>query len=116
MPAELVQSADKYVASPAIVLTDFAHTLLGALQRENGRNLNWSECSVVEITFETGQGGNQLLVAHHKAHTPPGHVVALREGEELDSDFSSTRNLQNGRSLVSIETDVSVRQIMHKID
>src|SRR5689334_10157524 len=54
---------------------------------------------------------HELAISHHEPHSPAGHVVALRHGEELDSDLACTRHLQDRRRLVSIEHDVCIREI-----
>src|SRR5690606_40348699 len=55
----------------------------------------------------------QLLITHHKAHAPSGHVIALAHGEELDRNIAGALNLQDGGRDVTIESDVGVGQIMH---
>ena len=59
---------------------------------------------------------DQLAVADHEADAPAGHVVALREREELDRDVFRAGNLHDRRRAVAVEDEIGVGEIVEEID
>ena len=46
----------------------------------------------------------------------PGHVVALRHGEEFDRDLARAGHLHDRRRLPAVEADVGVGEVVHDVD
>src|SRR5262247_795563 len=93
VPAYRVQAAAQNVASPLIHGPDLLDAILPALERDDGRNLNRRERPVIVITLDARQGGDEIAIAYHEADPPAGHVVALRQGEELHGHIFGARHL-----------------------
>ena len=62
-------------------------TVVRAVQGDDGGDLDGLEDPVVQVAFDAGQGVDQTLVAHHEAHAPAGHVVALGQREGSTPTF-----------------------------
>src|SRR6202012_3467090 len=103
MPAELVESLDEDIAAAAVGFADLRDAVLGPLQREDGRDLDRSEGTVVKVALEFCQSIDQHRIADHEADAPAGHIVGLRESKELDSDLFRARNLEHAGRLIAVE-------------
>ena len=57
-----------------------------------------------------------FLIADHEADAPAGHVVALREGEELDGDVFGAGNFEDAGRLVAVEDEVGVGEVVDEVD
>ena len=55
-------------------------------------------------------------VADHESDAPAGHVVALREGEELDGDVFGAGDLEDAGRLVAVEGDVGVGEVVDEVE
>ena len=69
------------------------------------------------VAFDAGERIHQGLIADHKANSPAGHVIAFRQGKELDGDIPRAGHLHDGgRFPVSYTHLVSVITIekLHK--
>ena len=84
----------------------------GPSKRSNRRDLDGREGAVVEVALEPRERVDQLLVADHEADAPAGHVVGLREREELDGDIFGAGNLKDAGRLVAVEGDVGVGEVL----
>ena len=96
VPAALVQAFDEDVAAAAVVFADLGDAFLRAFEREDAAHLDGREGAVVEVALESGEGGDEVGVADHEADAPAGHVVALRQGEELDGDVFGAGDFEDG--------------------
>ena len=90
--------------------------LLRAFQREDGGDLNGREGSVVEVAFEPREGVDQDGVADHESYAPAGHVVGLRQSEELDSYIFGAGDLEDTGRLVSVEAEVGVGEVVDEVE
>ena len=87
--------------------------ILRAFERRDGRDLDRREGAVVEVALDARERADQVAVADHEADAPAGHVVALRQGEELDRDVLRARHLHDRRRLVAVEDDVGIGEVVH---
>src|ERR1700758_1552158 len=115
-PTKFIQPLDQYIAAAAIGLADFSDTTLWAFEREDRRDLDRCERSVVEVALQSPKCGNQRVITDHNANSPAGHVVALGKREEFNGDVFRARPLKDGWSAESIEHNVRVSQIVDKPD
>ena len=90
--------------------------LLRAFERGDGGDLDGREGAVVEVALEAREGGDEHRVADHEADAPAGHVVALRQSEELDGDVFGAGNLEDAGRLVAVEGDVGVGEVVDEIE
>src|SRR5271170_1461223 len=105
LPSKLVQPLHENVAASAIVFAYLGHAFLRALERQDRRNLNRREGSVIEVALEARQCGYERLITDHESYAPTGHVVALREGKEFNGDLASPGDFQDRRRAEAIEDD-----------
>ena len=103
---------DQHIATALILFGNIAHALLIALQRSYRRHLQWSKSPVVMIAFDTSEGIHQSLITHHKANAPAGHVIAFRQGKELDGDISRAGHLHDGGRFPAVIHDIGIGQIV----
>src|SRR5215469_17358234 len=101
-PAKFVQTRYQHVTPTLVVLYNLMHTILRPLQRRDRRHLDRRECPIVEVALDPRQRRNELLITYHEADTPPWHVVALRQCEELYRNILRARDPHRARSLVPI--------------
>src|SRR6266571_2621745 len=83
LPSDAVQSVDQDIAPVPIELHGFLDAVLGAVQRDDGGDLDRLEDAVIEVALDLLEGSDHLGVAHTEPHPPARHVVALGHGEEL---------------------------------
>jgi hypothetical protein len=112
----LVQAFDQHVAAQAVVFADLVDALLRPFKGVNGRDLDGRERAVVEVALEPRERVDEHRVADHEADAPAGHVVTLRQGEELDGDIFGAGNLEDAGRLVAVEGDVGVGQILDEVE
>ncbi len=112
-PAGLAQSLHQDVAALLVLPGDIADALLVAFQSGDGRHLQGREGAVVVVALDPRQGRDQLGIADHEADPPAGHVVALRQGEELHRDILGTRYLHDRRRFPAVVDDVGIGQVVH---
>src|SRR5712692_115049 len=86
-PAELVEAVHQHVAPLLMQPDDLAHAGLVAFERDDGGNLDGLEGAVVEVGLDARQGIYHAGIAAHEAHPPAGHVVRLRQRENLHPDI-----------------------------
>src|SRR5206468_11525643 len=116
LPTDAVQSVDQDIATRFIELHGFLDAVLGAVQRDDGGDLDRLEDAVIEVALDLLKGSDHLGVAHTEPHSPSRHVVALGYGEELHAHILGTGGLEKARGLVPIEDDVRISQVVHHID
>src|SRR5207253_3301045 len=116
LPSDAVQSVDQGIAPVPIELHGFLDAVLGAVQCDDGGDLDRLEDAVVEVALDLLQGSDHLGIAHTEPHPPARHVVALGEGEELHAHVLGAGGLEKARGLVPIEDDVRIGQVAHVID
>ena len=75
--------------------------------------LDCTEHARVHVGLESPEGIHHLPVADDRAGTPPCHVVALGEREELDTHVLGTRSLEEAGRHVAVEGDVGVGVVVH---
>ena len=114
--SRLVEAFDEHVAAAAVGVADLRDALLRPFERGDGRDLDGREGAVIEVALEAGEGGDELLVADHESDAPAGHVVALRQREELDRDIFGAGNLHDAGRLVAVEGDVGVGEVLDEIE
>src|SRR5204862_3396875 len=115
-PADVVQALDHDIAPFLVGIFYFENAILGPFQRHDRRHLDRREAAVVVVALDAREGVHQVPVADHEADAPAGHVVALRQGEELDRDVAGTWHLHDGWSFIGIKDYVRVRQVVHDED
>ena len=81
--------------------------------RQNRGDLDRLEHPVVQVALDPRQRRDHPRIPHAVAHPPAGHVVALRQGVELDPDLLRARHLQEAGRLVAVEPQIGVREIVH---
>ena len=64
------------------------------------------------ITLDSCQRGDEFLVADHEPDAPSGHVVALRQREELHRDMFRARDLHYRGRLPAVKHDVHISEIV----
>src|SRR6185437_12977448 len=116
LPTGFIEAFDEHIAAAAIVFADFGDALLRAFESGNRGHLNRCEGAVIKITFEPGESGDQNRVADHESDAPAGHVVALRQSEELDGDFLGAGDLKDARRPVAIEGNVGVGDVVDEVE
>src|SRR2546426_8697857 len=82
LPSDTVQPIHEDIATLFIELHGLLDAVLGAVQRDDGGDLDRLEDAVIEVALDFLEGSDHLGIAHTEAHPPAWHVVALREGEE----------------------------------
>src|SRR5687767_798623 len=112
-PAQLVEAVDEDVAPLAVHLDDLVDDFLVAFERDDARDLDGLEGTIVEIRLDAGERVDHAGVAAHEAEAPAGHVVRLRRGEDLDADLLGARDLEERRRLVAVEGEVGVGEVVH---
>src|ERR1700734_78650 len=93
-PARLVEAFNEHIAAAAVVLAGLGYALLRTFEGEDARDLDGREGAVVEVALQARKGVDQHRIADHEADAPAGHVVTLRQGEELDSDIFGSGNFE----------------------
>ena len=63
-----------------------------------------------------GEGGDEHGVADHESDAPAGHVVALRQREELDGDVFCAGDFKHAGRLVAVEGDVGVGEVVDEME
>src|SRR3989449_3423203 len=116
LPTDAVQSVDQDIAPVPIEPHGFLDAVLGAVQRDDGGDLDRLEDAVIEVALDLLEGSDHLGVAHTEPHPPARHVVALGHGEELHAHVFGAGGLEKARGLVPIEDDVRISQVVHHID
>src|SRR5207245_342189 len=112
-PADLVEPVHEDVATLLVELHDVAHHGLLALQGDDGRDLNGLEGAVVEVGLDPAEGVDHARIAAHEAHPPAGHVVGLREREDLDPDLLGPRHREEGGRPVAVEGEIGVGEVVN---
>ena len=115
-PAGAVEAFDEDVAAAAVVFADLGDAVLRAFECEDAGDLDGREGAVVEVAFEAGEGVDEDGVADHESDAPAGHVVALRQGEELDGDVFGAGDLEDAGRLVSVEAEVGVGEVVDEVE
>src|SRR5262245_44779265 len=113
VPAGALHALAQHVAPLAIGLADLVHVVLRTVERVRGRDLERLEGAVVEVALDAGERRDDLGMPDGEPDAPPRHVVALRQGEELDADVARPGDLEERRRLVAVEAEVGVRQVVH---
>ena len=116
LPAEAVETSNERVAAAAVDLGDVGDALLRAFEGADAGDLERGKGAVVEVAFDTAESGHDLGIADHEADAPAGHVVGLRQREELDGDVLRAGDLHDGGRLVTVKGDVGVGEVVHEPD
>jgi len=79
-------------------------------------DLNRRKRPVVEVALDAAQRADQLGTADHEADPPAGHVVALRQREELHGDLFCAGDFEDGGRAVAVEDQVGVGEVVDDVD
>ena len=93
---------DDQVATARVDLVHLAERLGRPLERGDAGELNRLEEAGVDVRLQAPVGLDRLGVADDRRAAPAGHVVALREAEDLDADVLGARRLQEARRDVAV--------------
>ena len=112
-PADLVEPVHEHVAPLPVQLDDLLDHLLVALERDDARDLDGLERAVVEVGLDARERVDHPRIAADEAHAPSGHVVGLRQREDLDADLLGPRHLEERRRPVAVVAEVRVGEVVH---
>src|SRR6266571_5268075 len=111
-PAHLVEPVDERVAALAVDLVDLADDRLVALQRDDPGDLDGLEDAVVEIRLDPRERVDHPRISAAEGEAPAGHVVRLRQREELDADVLRAGHLEERGRPVAVEGEVRVGEVV----
>src|SRR6185312_8031901 len=109
-------AGDEDVAAGFVISDDVGDTLLRAVKRGDGGDLDGREGAVVEVALDAAERGYQLRIADHEADAPAGHVVGPREREELDGDVLGAGHFEDRWRAVAVEDEVGVGKVVDDVD
>src|SRR5579875_3706987 len=112
-PANAAQALDQHIAAFLILLRLALYQLFAVAQGNDAGNLNGLENTVIIIALDGSQGADHLGIAGAEAQTPTGHVIAFAHGDCLDADFLGARHAQKTRRPITIETDITISEIVN---
>ena len=95
LPTRLDQTAGEHVTAILVLQSNLFDAILRAVKGSNRCDLNRREGAVIVVTLDPGKGGDETLIADHKADAPARHVVTLGHGEKLNRHVASTGNLHD---------------------
>ena len=110
------QRLHEQVAAALVDAAHLAHAVLRAGERRGGGALHGAEHARVHVGLEAPVRVDDLVVADDGAGAPAGHVVALREAEDLDPDVRGSRRRQEARRHVAVVGDVGVGVVVDHDD
>src|SRR3972149_7152761 len=103
MPPRTLQSVNQRIAALLVYQANLLDAVLRPVQSLNRGDLDRLKKSVVGIALVARQGVDDVLVTDREANAPAGHVVALRQREELDAHILGAGHLKKTRRVVTVE-------------
>ena len=84
--------------------------------RDNARNLDGLEYTVIVVAFYGGQIINHILVACGKTNAETGHIIGLAQSGKFDTDVLCAFGGKKTRRLVAVKTGLAVGKIVDDRD
>ena len=111
--ADPPKRGDQHVAAALVDRAHLHHGRLIGAQGGGGGLLDGLEHTAVDVRLELPVGADEVGVAHHGPGPPAGHVVGLREREDLDPHLHGARRLEERGRAVAVVRDLGVGVVVH---
>jgi hypothetical protein len=116
VPPGATERLDHHVAALLVELAVLLDDVLRAVERGAGRRLDRRERAIVQVGFHAGQRGDQLLVAHGKAHAPAGHGKGLGHRSEFHRHVLGAGHFQDGAGGIAVEIEFGIGEVRQDPD
>ena len=107
------QRAEHEVAPADVERGHLADAFLRPHERLDRGELDRLEQPGVDVRLELPVVRDRLGVADDRTAAPAGHVVALREREDLDADVERAGRREEAGRDVAVESQLGVRVVVH---